>query len=123
MREVEVKSILNRHKKRDDWFLDDYSVSPFLSDSKEQIEDFVISSKERGAEYIYVGPLTLFGKNPGDCKVEYYRFLEENYPELVGEYRKHYRIFPVPGREYERRVIEIVIETANKYGVKFLPEG
>ena len=27
--EIEVKSILNQHKKRDDWFLDDYSVNPY----------------------------------------------------------------------------------------------
>jgi len=25
----EVKSILNKHKKRDSWFLDDYSVNPY----------------------------------------------------------------------------------------------
>jgi DNA repair photolyase len=27
--EVFVKTILNKHKKRDDWFLDDYSVNPY----------------------------------------------------------------------------------------------
>jgi DNA repair photolyase len=27
--EIYVKSILNKHKKRDDWFLDDYSVNPY----------------------------------------------------------------------------------------------
>ena len=26
---IQVKSILNKHKKRDDWFLDDYSLSPY----------------------------------------------------------------------------------------------
>ena len=25
----EVKSILNKHKKRDGWFLDDYSINPY----------------------------------------------------------------------------------------------
>ena len=25
----EVKSILNKHKKRDNWFLDDYSINPY----------------------------------------------------------------------------------------------
>ena len=25
----EVKSILNKHKKRDTWFLDDYSINPY----------------------------------------------------------------------------------------------
>ncbi|HCJ66037.1 MAG TPA: radical SAM protein [Elusimicrobia bacterium] len=29
--EIRVKSILNKHKKRDDWFLDDYSLSPYQS--------------------------------------------------------------------------------------------
>ena len=27
--EIQVKSILNKHKKRDDWFLGDYSVNPY----------------------------------------------------------------------------------------------
>lgn len=29
MREIRVKSVLNKHKKRDSWFLDDYSVNPY----------------------------------------------------------------------------------------------
>src|SRR4029077_6108058 len=27
--EKQVKSVLNKHKKRDSWFLDDYSVNPY----------------------------------------------------------------------------------------------
>ncbi|MEX0569543.1 MAG: radical SAM protein [Candidatus Njordarchaeota archaeon] len=27
--EIKVSSILNKHKKRDDWFLDDYSINPY----------------------------------------------------------------------------------------------
>ncbi len=27
--QIQVKSILNKHKKRDDWFLDDYSINPY----------------------------------------------------------------------------------------------
>lgn len=27
--EIQAKSILNKHKKRDDWFLDDYSINPY----------------------------------------------------------------------------------------------
>lgn len=27
--EIQVKSILNKHKRRDDWFLDDYSINPY----------------------------------------------------------------------------------------------
>ncbi len=29
LREKQVKSVLNKHKKRDTWFLDDYSVNPY----------------------------------------------------------------------------------------------
>ncbi len=29
VRKIKAKSILNKHKKRDDWFLDDYSVNPY----------------------------------------------------------------------------------------------
>src|SRR5689334_13874242 len=29
LQQKEVKSVLNKHKKRDSWFLDDYSVNPY----------------------------------------------------------------------------------------------
>src|SRR5450432_2884846 len=29
IRTKEVKSVLNRHKRKDEWFLDDYSVNPY----------------------------------------------------------------------------------------------
>ena len=29
MRIVTVKSVLNKHKRRDEWFLDDYSLNPY----------------------------------------------------------------------------------------------
>jgi len=29
VREISVKIILNRHRKRDEWFLDDYSLNPY----------------------------------------------------------------------------------------------
>ncbi len=31
VKQVRVKSILNKHRKRDDWFLDDYSLNPYIS--------------------------------------------------------------------------------------------
>lgn len=29
LHEKQVKSVLNKHKKRESWFLDDYSVNPY----------------------------------------------------------------------------------------------
>ncbi len=43
--EIRVKSILNRHRKRDDWFLDDYSVNPYSGCSFNCIYCYIRGSK------------------------------------------------------------------------------
>ena len=45
MRRIQVKSILNKHKKRDDWFLDDYSVNPYSGCSFNCIYCYIRGSK------------------------------------------------------------------------------
>jgi DNA repair photolyase len=45
MNEIKVKSILNKHKKRDDWFLDDYSVNPYSGCSFNCIYCYIRGSK------------------------------------------------------------------------------
>ncbi|MBP7140147.1 MAG: radical SAM protein, partial [Caldisericia bacterium] len=42
---IQVKSILNKHKKRDDWFLDDYSVNPYSGCSFNCIYCYIRGSK------------------------------------------------------------------------------
>ncbi len=44
-RVIEVKSILNRHRKRDDWFLDDYSINPYYGCSFNCIYCYIRGSK------------------------------------------------------------------------------
>jgi DNA repair photolyase len=43
--EIKVKSILNKHKKRDDWFWDDYSVNPYEGCSFNCIYCYIRGSK------------------------------------------------------------------------------
>jgi DNA repair photolyase len=50
VKEVKVKSILNRHKKRDEWFLDDYSVNPYYGCSFNCIYCYIKGSKYGGDE-------------------------------------------------------------------------
>jgi DNA repair photolyase len=45
MNEIQVKSILNKHKKRDDWFLDDYSINPYEGCSFNCIYCYIRGSK------------------------------------------------------------------------------
>ncbi len=43
--EIRAKSILNRHRKRDDWFLDDYSANPYGGCSYNCVYCYVKGSK------------------------------------------------------------------------------
>ena len=44
-REIRVKSVLNKHRKRDQWFLDDYSVNPYEGCSINCLYCYVRGSK------------------------------------------------------------------------------
>ncbi|RLI67511.1 MAG: radical SAM protein [Candidatus Gerdarchaeota archaeon] len=93
-------------------------VLPFLSDSEEQLEETIRTVKEYGADFIFVGGLTLFGKGPADCKTLYYKFLEEHYPELVPKYKSLYRIFFAPSKGYQKELEEKSKRLCEKNGIK-----
>ncbi|MFQ6120384.1 MAG: radical SAM protein [Methanosarcinales archaeon] len=77
-------------------------VLPFLSDSKEQLDEMIKTAKDYGADFVLVGALTLFGNGPVDCKTLYYGVLEKHYPELVSKYKSLFRIFFMPSKEYQK---------------------
>jgi len=93
-------------------------VLPFLSESEEQIEETIKTAKEYGADFIFVGALTLFGKGPTDCKTLYYKFLKRYYPKLMRKYRSLYRIFFAPSKEYQKELEEKSKRLCEKYGIK-----
>lgn len=93
-------------------------VLPFLSDSEKQLEETIRIAKEYGADFIFVGGLTLFGNGSADCKTLYYKLLEKYYPELVPRYRSLYRIFFAPPKEYQKELEERSKRLCDKYGIK-----
>ncbi len=93
-------------------------VLPFLSDSEEEIDRTIKTVKDYGADLIFVGGLTLFGKEPADCKTLYYKFLEKHYPELVPKYKSLYRIFFAPSKEYQKELEKRSKRLCEKYGIK-----
>ena len=52
-------------------------VLPFISDTEEEIDSMVKTAKNYGAHYILSTGLTLFGNDPGDCKILYFKFLKK----------------------------------------------
>ncbi len=93
-------------------------VLPFLSDSKEEIEETIRTVKEYGADFIFVGGLTLFGNGPSDCKTLYYKFLEKHYPDLVPKYKDLYKGSWAPSKQYQKQIQEKSKKLCEKYGIK-----
>jgi len=92
-------------------------VLPFLSDTEEQLDGMIKTAKDYGADYVFVGALTLFGNKPADCKTLYYKFLERYFPELVPKY-KNLKIFFQPTKEYQEELQERSIRICSKYKIK-----
>jgi len=93
-------------------------VLPFLSDAEEQLDGMIKTAKEYEADFVLVGALTLFGNNPADCKMLYYKFLEKYYPELVPKYKSLFRIFFQPSKEYQKELEKRTKRLCEKYGIK-----
>jgi DNA repair photolyase len=91
---------------------------PFISDTEGQLDGMIKTAKDYGANYVFVGTLTLFGNGPTDCKTLYYKFLEKYYPELVPKYQSLYRIFFQPSKEYQKELEEKSKRLCEKYGIK-----
>ena len=93
-------------------------VLPFISDFEKQLEIMIKTSKEYGADFIFVGALTLFGNKPTDCKTLYYKFLEKHYPGLIPKYKSLYRIFSMPSKEYQKDLEEKTKKLCYKYEIR-----
>ncbi len=93
-------------------------VLPFLSDSEEQLDEMICAAKKYGADFVFVGALTLFGNGPYDCKTLYYKFLEKHYPDLVPKYKALYKGFFAPSRGYQRKLKEVTKKLCKKHGIK-----
>jgi DNA repair photolyase len=91
---------------------------PFISDTGEELDRMIKTAKDYGANYVFVGTLTLFGDGVTDCKTLYYKFLKKYYPELVPKYKGLYGIFFAPSKEYQKELEEKSRGLCEKYGIK-----
>jgi len=90
-------------------------VLPFISDSTEQIEEMVKTAKEFGADYVFVGALTLYGIG----KELYYKILEKHFPELLPRYKHLFRIFNQPNKAYQLGLEKKAKEFCEKYKIRY----
>jgi DNA repair photolyase len=94
-------------------------VLPFLSDTEDQLDTMIKTAKDYGAQFCFVGSLTLFGNGPTDCKTLYYKFLKKHYPHLLSEYRSLFRVFFTPSKEYQKKLEEMGMRICKKYKLNY----
>ena len=56
----------------------------------EELEKLIAAAKQAGSHYILPASLILFGNEERDSKHLVYRFLKNNYPDLLEKYEKMY---------------------------------
>jgi DNA repair photolyase len=91
---------------------------PYISDTPEKLDELVGLAKDYGADYILIGGLTLFGDQPPDSKILYYKFLERKFPDLVKRYKSLYRIFFSPPKSYLAELDQRAEEICDKYQLR-----
>ena len=75
-------------------------VLPFISDTEEELEKMIGVAKEFGADYVFVGALTLYGSG----RELYYRVLERYFPEHLPKYGRLYLRGGKPAPSYLRKL-------------------
>jgi len=90
-------------------------VLPYISDSEEDLSKMIAKAKEFGADYVFVGALTLFGVG----KKIFMQIIEKHFPELVQRYEELYGVSYEPSREYQSRLDSIARKLCREYGVRY----
>lgn len=93
-------------------------VLPFLSDSEEHLNETIGKMKEYGADFVLVAGLTLFGDKPNDCKVRYYKILEEYFPEVLEKTKQMFKDSFAPPMDYQTSLHKRSERICRKYGIK-----
>jgi len=91
---------------------------PFLSDTPEHLQSFLQRAKESGADFVFVGALTLFGAKPHDSKNRYFQFLEKFFPEWLPPSRTLFRRSSQPPKSYQRRLLAQAQTLCQKLGLQ-----
>jgi DNA repair photolyase len=91
---------------------------PYISDTEEEMDKIVAAAKQYGANYILIAGLTLFGNDERDSKQLVFRFLENNYPDLLEKYEKMYGSVYYSSWQYQQQLKKRADDLCKKYGIR-----
>ncbi len=93
-------------------------VLPYLSDSEDKLDEIIKTVKNYNADFVLVGSLTLFDKNPNSCKPMYYKVIKTYYPYLLPKYKNLFKLSSIPPKQYRSKLKKRVIMICEKYKMK-----
>jgi DNA repair photolyase len=88
-------------------------VLPGITDSPADLEAIVRAAAAAGARHIFAGPLFL---KPCSAAI-FLPFLEQNFPQLVENYRQRYQESSFLPPSYGKRIAELISSFRRKYGI------
>ena len=94
-------------------------VLPGITDSPADIEGVVSAAAAAGARHIFAGALFL---KPCSAAV-FLPFLEQNFPQLVANYRERYTDHSFLPPSYSKRIEQLIARLRQKYGIASDPRG
>ena len=86
-----------------------------ITDKFSDLDALVRATKQAGGRYIFANPLFL---KPSSASV-FLPFLEQQFPQLVAEYRSRYGSHAFISQAYRRRISELMKKLRSKYGIHF----
>ena len=89
-------------------------VLPGITDSPSALDALVRATKEAGGKYIYANPLFL---KPCSSNV-FLPFLEKEFPQLAGDYRKRFGGRAFVSKAYSKRISELMASLRKKHGIR-----
>jgi DNA repair photolyase len=88
-------------------------VLPGITDSPTSLDAVVRATKAAGGRHIFANPLFL---KPSSAAV-FLPFLEQEFPQLVAEYRKRYSDRAFASKAYNKRISELMTQLRKKHGI------
>ncbi len=88
-------------------------VLPGITDSPASLDAVVRATKEAGGKYVYANPLFL---KPCSASV-FLPFLEQEFPQLVADYRKRFAERAFVSQAYSKRISELMAQLRKKHGI------
>ncbi len=99
-------------------------IIPYISDSEEQLDDVIRTSRDHGAEYVLAASMTMRDLQ----SKRFYETIVRHYPHLVKEYKKLYVKGYQPNNQYMQSFYLNIKNICKKYDIprfipRYIPEG